>query len=96
MGHAAFRPCDRVTVVSGAFDTMPGSVISHAEAVARWPDASEQPEVERAEAYWVGFQMFGRGRAGGHRGGRDSRGVGRRRRTNRCSRHRGPTGGSSG
>jgi transcription antitermination factor NusG len=58
MGDAPFRPGDRVRIVSGVFAGMSGVVISHAEAVARCPDAPANPEVDRGEAFWVVARIF--------------------------------------
>jgi transcription antitermination factor NusG len=71
MERATFKPGDRVTVLSGAFAGVSGTVVTLAELVARWtdnnfadpaypwPDLPTQQQVDRGEAYRVMVQAFG-------------------------------------
>jgi hypothetical protein len=65
MERGAFKPGDRVTVLSGAFERISGTVVTLAKVQARWPhsnfadpvypwpDIPTQQQVERGEAYRV-------------------------------------------
>jgi transcription antitermination factor NusG len=71
MERAAFKPGDRVTVLSGPFAGVSGTVATLAELVARWPDNNfadpvypwpdipTQQQVDRGEAYRVMVEAFG-------------------------------------
>jgi transcription antitermination factor NusG len=58
MGGDRLKPGDCVAIVSGAFAGMLGLVVSHDEAVARWPDTPAHPAVERGEALWVVLRIL--------------------------------------
>jgi hypothetical protein len=60
MAGPTLQPGDRVSIVTGAFAGMSGTVAAPAEVAARWPEIPVSAEVTRGEAVWVIVPVLGR------------------------------------